>query len=80
MPRTKTLITEKEIIEYRNAYNVEHYITLRANSPKSERLGEQIDLAVSKGAARSRQAFILEAIRERLNQFGITIDMLDSNE
>lgn len=76
MPRKKTLLTTKEINDYRNAFNAEHYVTLRANAPKDERLPELIEIAVSKGISRSKQAFILEAIREHLKRNEISIDML----
>lgn len=73
MPRPKSAVpkSQQEINAYQNNYNSAHYETFRVNYPKEEHLIALIDAAVEGGAARSRQAYILAAVRAALRRDGM---------
>ena len=57
----------KAIDEWQN----EHIERILIKPRKEEHISERIQLAIEKGIARSRQAYILEAIRKALEADGI---------
>lgn len=64
MPRKQNT---KAIDEWQN----EHIERILIKPRKEEHISERIQLAIEKGLARSRQAYILEAIRKALEADGI---------
>ena len=61
----------KEYVEKWQAENVER-IVIKPN--KKEHISERIQIAVDKGLAKSRQAYILAAVKRALEEDGITLE------
>lgn len=59
-----------------NKYNQRVYETVSAKSLREERINDQIAIAAEK-TGKSRMAYILDAIRERLERDGVTRESLD---
>ena len=54
-----------------DAWNRENTDLIRIRARKEERLNERIQLAIDRGIAKSRQAYILDAVRKALEEDGI---------
>ena len=70
MPREKKR-TQAQITAYANAYNKEHKDVIKANADKKDHLPERIAQAVQAGKAQSKQAYIIDAIKNRLESDGL---------
>ena len=54
-----------------DAWNRENTDLIRIRARKEERLNERIQLAIDRGISKSRQAYILDAVRKALEEDGI---------
>jgi len=54
-----------------DAWNRENTDLIRIRARKEERLNERIQLAIDRGITKSRQAYILDAVRKALEEDGI---------
>ncbi len=69
----------KQNIQAIDAWNRENTDLIRLRVRKEERLNERIQLAIEQGKAKSRQAYILDAIKKALEADGIpTIEDSDN--
>ena len=69
MPRKK--LTDKERSTYKNDFARQNYDRIALNTAKAEHIPARIDEAIAAGKAASRQAYIIDAIRQRLDADGI---------
>ena len=72
-------MASKQNIQAIDAWNRENTDLIRLRVRKEERLNERIQLAIEQGKAKSRQAYILDAIKKALEADGIPTQE-DSNE
>lgn len=61
----------KQNIKAIEAWNRENTDLIRIRARKKEHLNERIQMAIEKGCGKSRQAYILEAVRKALEADGI---------
>jgi len=54
-----------------DAWNRENTDLIRIRARKEERLNERIQIAIDRGITKSRQAYILDAVRKALEEDGI---------
>lgn len=54
-----------------DAWNRENTDLIRIRARKEEHLNERIQLAIDRGITKSRQAYILDAVRKALEKDGI---------
>jgi len=54
-----------------DAWNRENTDLIRIRARKEEHLNERIQLAIDRGITKSRQAYILDAVRKALEEDGI---------
>ena len=64
-------MARKQNIKAIEEWNRENTDLIRIRVRKKERLNERIQMAIEKGCGKSRQAYILEAVRKALEADGI---------
>lgn len=61
----------------KNRWNTAHYDQIKLTAKKGERIPELLSVAIDRGIAPSRQAYIIDAIKQRLDADGISAADLD---
>lgn len=64
-------MTKKQNIKAIEEWNRENTDLIRIRARKKEHLNERIQMAIDKGCGKSRQAYILDAVRKALEADGI---------
>ena len=65
------IMATKQNIQAIDAWNRENTDLIRLRVRKEERINERIQIAIEQGKAKSRQAYILDAVKKALEADGI---------
>ena len=65
------IMATKQNIQAIDAWNRENTDLIRIRARKEEHINERIEIAISQGKAKSRQAYIIEAVKKALEADGI---------
>ena len=65
------IMATKQNIQAIDAWNRENTDLIRVRARKEEHINERIQLAIEQGKAKSRQAYLLDAVKKALEADGI---------